>query len=165
MNLFPVLLALTLTITGCSGSEAADDLPAAKRPTIAHLDPDLRAAVVDAAADARADGVRVSVTSGWRSKAHQERLLEDAVQKYGSVSAALHWVSTPDTSAHVTGDAVDIGPNREADAWLSEHGSAYGLCQTFANEPWHFELATDPGGDCPEMLPDSSYRESGPSAG
>ena len=155
------MLALTLVASGCSAAASSDgpDTPAGQRPAIARLDPDLRAAVVAAAADAKADGIRLSVTSGWRSKAHQERLLEDAVQRYGSVSAALHWVSTPDTSAHVTGDAVDIGPNRAADAWLSEHGADYGLCQMFANEPWHFELATSPGGDCPPMLPDSSYRE------
>jgi hypothetical protein len=57
----------------------------------------------------------------------------------------------------VTGDAVDIGP-QEADAWLVEHGAAYGLCQIFANEAWHFELATTPGGVCPDLLPDGSYR-------
>ena len=34
----------------------------------------------------------------------------------------------------------------------------YGLCQIFANERWHFELATEPGGACPPMYPDSSYR-------
>jgi hypothetical protein len=71
--------------------------------------------------------------------------------------AVRRWVATPDTSAHVTGDAVDIGPPNAA-AWLDEHGSSYGLCRVFANETWHFELATEPGGACPEMLPDGSYR-------
>ena len=46
----------------------------------------------------------------------------------------------------------------EAADWLSRHGSAYGLCQVFANEIWHYELATTPGGRCPEMLPDGSSR-------
>ena len=31
-------------------------------------------------------------------------------------------------------------------------------CQVFANERWHFELATTAGGRCPPMLPDNSYR-------
>jgi len=53
---------------------------------------------------------------------------------------------------------VDIGPTA-ADDWLIQHGADYGLCQTFANEIWHFELATVPGGRCPDMLPDSSYRQ------
>ena len=97
------------------------------------------------------------VTSGWRSQAHQQRLYEEAVSKYGSEGEASRWVSTPDTSAHVTGDAVDIGPTVAAD-WLSQHGADYGLCQIFANEIWHYELATTTGGQCPDMLPDSSYR-------
>ena len=127
------------------------------RPTIGNLDPDLLAAVRAAAREARVDGVRMSVTSGWRSRAHQQRLFDEAVAKYGSEEEARRWVSTPDTSAHVTGDAVDLGP-AAADHWLSRHGSDYGLCQTFANEIWHFELATTPGGECPETLPDSSSR-------
>jgi zinc D-Ala-D-Ala carboxypeptidase len=48
-------------------------------------------------------------------------------------------VATPATSPHVSGDAVDVGPSAAA-AWLSEHGAAYGLCQIYGNEPWHYEL-------------------------
>ena len=55
---------------------------------------------------------------------------------------AARWVATPSTSAHVSGDAVDIGPS-DATAWLSEHGAAYGLCQIYRNEPWHYELRPD----------------------
>lgn len=119
------------------------------------LDPDLLAAVMAAAEDAKADGVDLRVTSGWRSKAHQERLFEEALVTYGSAEEASRWVASPDSSAHVTGDAVDIGPTEGA-VWTGEHGSAYGLCQTFVNEIWHFELMTTPGGECPEMLPDGS---------
>lgn len=127
------------------------------QPTVANLDEDLLEAIQAAARDAREDGVRMNITSGWRSRAHQQRLFAEAVSKYGSEQEASRWVSTPDDSAHVTGDAVDIGPTDAAD-WLSRHGSAYGLCQIFANEIWHYELATEPGGRCPEMLPDSSSR-------
>ncbi len=127
------------------------------RPKIDNLDPDLLGAVEAAARAAQDDGVRMVVTSGWRSRAHQQRLFAEAVSKYGSEEEASRWVSTPDTSAHVTGDAVDIGPTAAAD-WLSLHGADYGLCQAFANEIWHYELATTTGGQCPEMLPDSSYR-------
>ena len=63
----------------------------------------------------------------------------------------------PELSRHVTGDAVDIGYT-DADSWLAQHGARYGLCTTYANEMWHFEVATEPGEDCPPMLPDSSYR-------
>lgn len=139
----------------------ADSLPGdphdLDQATVRKLDPELRAAVDAAARDAAEDGVTIIVTSGWRSRAHQQRLYDEAVDRYGSEDEARRYVNTPDTSAHVTGDAVDIGP-KDADHWLVEHGSAYGLCQTFANEIWHFELATTPGGECPEMLPDGSYR-------
>jgi hypothetical protein len=48
-------------------------------------------------------------------------------------------VATGATSPHVSGDAVDIG-SANATAWLSAHGAAYGLCQIYGNEPWHYEL-------------------------
>ena len=141
------LLVLALVTVGCD----------AARPTVERLDPALLAAVDAAAQDAADQGLQLRVTSGWRSRAHQERLLTEAIRKYGSGAEALRYVATPDTSAHVTGDAVDVGPVSAAQ-WLGAHGSSYGLCQVFANERWHFELLTTPGGQCPEMLPDSSYR-------
>lgn len=119
------------------------------------LDPDLLDAVLAAAEDAEADGVDLRVTSGWRSRAHQERLFDEAVEKHGSVEQASRWVASPESSAHVTGDAVDIGPTDGA-IWVGQHGAAHGLCQTFANEMWHFELRTTPGGRCPRMLADGS---------
>lgn len=129
----------------------------ASRVDIARLDPELRSALADAVRAARADGVRIEVTSGWRSREHQQRLLDEAVLEYGSLEKALEYVARPEDSAHVTGDAVDIGPT-EAAAWLGRHGSAYGLCQIFANEIWHFELATEPGGECPAMYADGASR-------
>jgi LAS superfamily LD-carboxypeptidase LdcB len=100
------------------------------------------------------DGVVFEVNSGWRSPAYQNQLLHEAVSKYGSEEEAARWVATADTSPHVSGDAVDIGPSDAAD-WLSEHGAQYGLCQIYRNEPWHYELrpkATSRG--CPRMYAD-----------
>jgi hypothetical protein len=108
-------------------------------PGVAKLNPDLLDAVRRAATDAAGQGVRFTVDSGWRSRAYQEQLLREAIAKYGSRAEATRWVATPSTSEHVRGDAVDIGPPAAA-AWLSEHGAAYGLCQIYANEPWHYEL-------------------------
>jgi hypothetical protein len=173
-----VVLALLVTACGSSEPDPVDPVergpsvvrqladgspdipgrpPRGGDPSVDRLDPDLLAAVKAAMRDARADGVAMTITSGWRSGAHQQRLFDEAVAEYGSESEASRWVAPPDSSAHVTGDAVDIGP-QEADAWLVEHGAAYGLCQIFANEAWHFELATTPGGVCPDLLPDGSYR-------
>jgi hypothetical protein len=125
------------------------------QPAIANLDPDLLAAIQQAATDAEADGIELVITTGWRSKRYQQQLLDDAVETYGSLAEARKWVNTPEKSTHVSGDAVDVGYT-DADYWLMEHGSAYGLCQTYANEIWHFELMTEPGGTCPAQLPDAT---------
>lgn len=126
-------------------------------PGVARLDPHLRAALRHAATDAARTGVAVHLTSGWRSAAYQEQLLEDAVATYGSRAEAARWVATPATSPHVSGDAVDVR-NADATTWLAQHGARYGLCQVFANEPWHFELrpaAVDRG--CPTPYRDPSH--------
>lgn len=126
-----------------------------QHPAIAGLDDDLRAALQSAARDAQAAGVDFWVTSGWRSTAYQQSLLDRAVDRYGSLAEARKFVSTPETSEHVQGRAVDIGPTDGAD-WTIRKGARYGLCQTYANEMWHFELATTPGGTCPQPLPDAA---------
>lgn len=123
-------------------------------PAIAGLDSDLRAAVQAVARDAHDRGVDLWVTSGLRTADLQQDLLDDAVRTYGSLAEARRFVATPEGSSHVTGQAVDIGPTDGAD-WVVRHGARYGLCQTYANEMWHFELATTPGGECPEQLPDA----------
>ena len=123
-------------------------------PAVANLDPDLLNALRQAATDAADDDVGFSVTSGWRSPAYQSRLLREAVSEYGSEEEAARWVATAATSAHVSGDAVDIGPP-DATAWLSAHGAEYGLCQTYRNETWHFEMRTDAiDRGCPRMYAD-----------
>jgi zinc D-Ala-D-Ala carboxypeptidase len=126
-------------------------------PAVANLDPDLLGALRRAATDAAGDGVGFSVNGGWRSPEYQERLLREAVSKYGSEREAARWVATPETSPHVSGHAIDIGPS-DARAWLSRHGAGYGLCQIYRNEPWHYELrpeAIDYG--CPPMYADPSH--------
>jgi hypothetical protein len=123
-------------------------------PGVANLDPGLLRALRRAATDAASEGVEFVVTSGWRSPAYEEQLRREAIAKYGSEAEAARWVATGTTSAHVSGDAVDIGPAAAA-AWLSVHGAAYGLCQIYANEPWHYELRPDAiASGCPPMYAD-----------
>ena len=126
-------------------------------PGVANLDPALLGALRQAATDAADDGVEFFVDSGWRSPEYQEQLLHEAVLKYGSEEEAARWVATAETSPHVSGDAVDVGPS-DATAWLSEHGAEHGLCQIYGNEPWHYELrpeAIDHG--CPPMYADPTH--------
>lgn len=123
-------------------------------PSVVNLDPDLLHALRRAATDAAADGLEFVVNSGWRSPEYQQQLLRAAVSKYGSEREAARWVATPDTSAHVSGEAVDIGPSAAA-TWLSRHGAEYGLCQIYANEPWHYELRPEAGErGCPARYAD-----------
>jgi zinc D-Ala-D-Ala carboxypeptidase len=124
---------------------------------VANLHPALLRALREAAKDAAGDDIDLFVNSGWRSSAYQEQLFREAVTRYGSKQEAARWVASADTSAHVSGDAVDIGPS-EATGWLAEHGARYGLCQIYRNEPWHYELrpaAIDRG--CPRMYADSAH--------
>lgn len=121
---------------------------------IDRLDPALRRAMQAAEAAAREEGISFQITSGWRSEEYQTWLLKDAIEQYGSEDVARQYVATPDLSKHVTGEAVDIA-SLEAQLWLIENGSAYGICQTYANERWHFERVTAPGGVCPEQKLDA----------
>ncbi len=120
---------------------------------VTSLSPAMRRSVRLAIEAARADGVELRVTSGWRSAEHQERLYREAIEKYGSPAAARRWVLPPDESAHVRGEAVDVGPEAGA-RWLERNGVRYGLCRRYANEPWHFErLAGAKGSACPPLEP------------
>jgi D-alanyl-D-alanine carboxypeptidase len=126
-------------------------------PGVARLNPTLLGALRQAATAATRDGIELYVTSGWRSPAYQEQLLREAISQYGSAKEAARWVGTPTASAHVSGDAVDIGPS-DATAWLSKHGVTYGLCQIYRNEPWHYELRPDAvGRGCPPMYADPTH--------
>ena len=132
------------------GTTVFDDEVAA----VANLDPALLRALRRAATDAADDDVAILVESGWRSAAYQEQLLREAISEYGSEKEAARWVATSDRSAHVSGDAVDIGPV-EATAWLSKHGAEYGLCQIYRNEPWHYELRPEAiARGCPPVYAD-----------
>ena len=126
-------------------------------PGVAKLDPALLVALRQAASAAAEDGLTFFVTSGWRSPAYQNQLLREAVVTYGSEAEAARWVATADTSPHVSGSAVDIGPT-DAALWLSDHGAEYELCQIYRNEPWHYELR--PGArehGCPPMYADPTH--------
>ncbi|MFD7161075.1 M15 family metallopeptidase [Kribbella sp. NPDC059898] len=132
---------------------------ATKKPTqvpreedIDALSPKLEARLKKAFAAAAAAGVPIRINSGKRSAAKQQRLLNEAIQKYGSYKVATRWVLPPKYSAHVLGKAVDIAP-AAAMTWLDKNGWRYGICRRYDNEPWHFEAITTPGTKCPPREP------------
>lgn len=145
-----VLGALALLWSGTASPAHAD-------AGTAGLDPVLATAYAQAAAAAHDDGVPLHITSGARTRAEQQQLWRDAIGTYGSPEAARRWVLPPDESTHVGGHAIDVGPQAGA-AWLERNGNRWGLCRTFANEWWHFEVATIPGTPCPRMWPDAAAR-------
>lgn len=124
-----------------------------QHPGIANLDPALLQALREAATRAADDRVEFFVHSAWRSPEYQSQLLREAIAQYGSRKKAARWVADPDTSAHVSGQAIDL--ESEASTWLSRHGAHYGLCRIYRNEPWHYQLrpaAIDHG--CPARYAD-----------
>ena len=107
------------------------------------------------AADFYRQGLARRIYVSVPAREDQQRLLDDAVRTYGSLAAARQYVQTPAMSKHVTGEAVDVG-GAGADQWLIARGSGFGLCRIYANELWHFELATDAAGNCPALLPNAA---------
>ncbi|MDA0178912.1 M15 family metallopeptidase [Solirubrobacter phytolaccae] len=126
-----------------------------RKPEPVTLDPKLARAVADATRDAAREGITIRITSGVRTAARQQQLLDEAIETYGSEAVARQYVNTPERSTHVTGKAVDIGPT-DAAYWMAQHGADYGLCQIYANEIWHYERVTEPGGTCPPQRPDAA---------
>ena len=119
------------------------------------LDPELAARFAAAQQAAAADGVELRLVSGSRTAEEQQALVDQAVEEHG-VPEAYRWVLPPEDSAHVQGLAIDVGPT-EGTYWLVEHGLEHGLCQTYANEVWHFELLPDGAEVCPEQHADASW--------
>jgi hypothetical protein len=122
-------------------------------PAVARLAPELRDALEDAQAEA---GIPFYVNSGWRTADFQQSLIDDALETYGSWEEASRWVASRHGSAHLTGDAVDIG-GWDASGWLQANGAAHDLCQIYDNEGWHFELREGAAADgCPPRYADAT---------
>jgi peptidoglycan hydrolase-like protein with peptidoglycan-binding domain len=124
---------------GPTGEAVLDGKPMVYRngkPIHAHLSADWDRMVAAAAAD----GVRLSVTSGYRTIAEQQALWNDALKKYGSADAARKWVAPPGKSNHQSGKAIDVGAS-DGHAWLRRNGAKFGFSQPMSWEPWHWEHA------------------------
>ncbi len=124
---------------------------------VTEIHPLLTARFDAARISAKKVGVRLYLTSGFRSEERQARLFAQAIEKYGSESEAAKWVLPPLSSHHPDGLAIDVNyPGDRAGAkWLEVNGARFGLCRVYANEWWHFEGVIAPGGDCPKMAPNA----------
>lgn len=119
--------------------------------------PLLQARFFAAATAAEREGVRLYITSSFRTLDRQALLFQRAVVKYGSKREAAKWVLPAEFSKHPKGLALDINyPNDRAGAhWLDRNGSRFGLCRVYANEWWHFEGVIAPGQICPPPAPNA----------
>ncbi|WP_258566384.1 D-alanyl-D-alanine carboxypeptidase family protein [Leucobacter luti] len=64
------------------------------QPGVTGLAPELLSALREAARAAEAEGITMTVTSGWRSPAYQQQLRVDAIAEYGSEAEAARWVAS-----------------------------------------------------------------------
>lgn len=72
---------------------------------------------------AAAEGVNLTINSGFRDPARQRQLFAGAVAKYGSANAAAKWVARPNpdgscTSRHCAGIAIDVSQAGSAGPWM-----------------------------------------------
>ena len=109
-------------------------------------------------AGARAEGLSVFLSSGYRGYEEQQYLFSRKVEQYGEEQAATI-VSRPGTSEHQTGLACDITDeyyelknesleNTALYQWMSRHCQEYGFIVRYPKdkeeitgiiyEPWHF---------------------------
>ncbi|MEP7192788.1 MAG: M15 family metallopeptidase [Actinomycetota bacterium] len=137
--------------------QAAADIKKAKteqpKPGTWGLEPSLAQAFNRARTAELEVGLDLSINSGFRTAAAQQRLYDEGIAQYGSPEKARRWVLPPAESNHVRGLAIDVGPPAAA-AWLEKNGVRYGLCRRYVNEWWHFELlAPAKGQSCPALEP------------
>jgi hypothetical protein len=103
--------------------------------------PDVAAAYDQMAAEARADGVVLTVVSGFRSDAEQAELF--------AANPDPTWVAPPGQSLHRCATELDIGPS-SAYGWLAANASRFGFELRYQWEPWHWGLASGPPPCSPE---------------
>ncbi len=122
-------------------------------------------------AGANAAGVKLSLTSGFRTMAEQTHLYN--CYRTGSCNNG-NLAAKPGYSNHQNGFALDLSTS----TWLTKNAGKYGFVRTVAKEAWHYEYhGKDPGGPCtkgstptgsddaPDTVPDTSTDAPLPSAG
>lgn len=83
-------------------------------------------------------GGNVSIASGFRSRAEQQTLYNNAVTKYGTAQAA-NWAAPPGSSNHESGNAADVHGDEKTMQLLHTLAPQFGLAFPLGNEPWHVQ--------------------------
>ncbi|MDJ1114997.1 M15 family metallopeptidase [Microbacterium dauci] len=116
------------------------------------LRPELTKAFAKMRADARDDGVSLTIISGFRSYASQAAIYPAKIRQYGYEMAQLR-AARPGHSEHQTGLAIDVNSisqawgDTKAGRWVARYGHRYGFIVRYpkgktavtgyAYEPWH----------------------------
>jgi hypothetical protein len=98
--------------------------------------PDVAQAFDRMEAAARADGVALLITSGFRSNAEQAALFAEHPDP--------KWVAPPGKSLHRLGTELDLGPPG-AYGWLARNAQRFGFVQRYSWEPWHYGYTRSAG--------------------
>jgi transglycosylase-like protein with SLT domain/D-alanyl-D-alanine carboxypeptidase-like protein len=85
---------------------------------------------------ARADGVALLITSGYRSDAEQAELFRR--------NPDPRWVAPPGKSLHRYGTELDLGPP-SAYGWLAANADRFHFVQRYEWEPWHVGYTLNAG--------------------
>ncbi|HET8586394.1 MAG TPA: M15 family metallopeptidase [Candidatus Limnocylindria bacterium] len=95
---------------------------------------------------AAADGVRLLMTSAYRSYQEQSDTYKTLAAQLGPEDAARR-AALPGHSEHQLGTAVDFAREGGAYEWLGAHASSYGFVASYAHgddcyeyEPWHYRF-------------------------
>ena len=97
--------------------------------------PDVARAFDRMEAAARADGMRLIVTSGYRSDAEQAELYKRHPDP--------KWVAPPGKSLHRWGTELDLGPP-SAYGWLARNAGRFHFVQRYSWEKWHYGYTLNP---------------------
>jgi hypothetical protein len=97
--------------------------------------PDVARAFDRMEAAAREDGVRLIITSGYRSDADQAELFKRHPDP--------KWVAPPGRSLHRWGTELDLGPP-SAYAWLARNAGRFHFIQRYPHEAWHYGYTLNP---------------------
>ena len=128
-----------------------------ERPSELH--PQVLTRFLSAQAAAKAEGIAMTIDSGYRTLETQNYLFQRAIKEHETPEEAIKWVLPGDLSRHPWGLALDVNLNHDKSgaSWLEANGATFGLCRVYENEWWHFEPLIAPGGICPPLLPDASH--------
>ena len=141
---------------GAGSSGSASSLPPASASDFRRAESSTSGGPIGARVAALIDAApgEITVTSGTRTRAQQEKLWKAALAKYGSPEAARKWVAPPGSSKHETGEANDLRFSSQAvKQWAHANAARFGLVFPLSNEPWHVELIGARSGGSSRPLP------------